>query len=314
MKKVFFLLFAVLCLVSCRTAVVEESPELETLVPVVEGPSSSNPSLDAASDVTSDVASDVLSVESYGTSQVPVLEPQLDVENEITDNLDASSENPSLEDNLEASITEEPSDELEPIPVEQNDSASSDDMGSPMDSVGSIEEPSLGSSLDVVEETSPSEESLTAGENPIDEVSEPSAIEETKGFEASVSVPQNVQPNNQVPPAVQPKASVEPKVEDGSFMDRLTAFVLREKLFCFGVLTVFIGIVMLVVVMIRDLVRAGRRNSKNYKPVQDADGIEDEPNPSVSSIATNGHDDHDEKHENSAIDDDDEFLRSLLNS
>lgn len=306
MKKVFFLLFAVLCLVSCRTAVVEESPELETLVPVVEGPSSSNSPLDAASDV--------LSVESDGTSQIPVLEPQLDVENEITDNLEASSANPSLQDNLEVSITEEPSDELETIPVEQNDSASSDDMGSPMDSVDSIEEPTIGTSLDVVEETSISEESLAAGENPIDEVSELSAVEETKGSETSVSVPQNVQPNNQVPPAVQPKASVEPKVEDGSFMDRLTAFVLREKLFCFGVLTVFIGIVMLIVVMIRDLVRAGRRNSKNYKPVQDADGIEDEPNPSVSSIATNGHDSHDEKRENSAIDDDDEFLRSLLNS
>jgi len=305
-KKVFFLLFAVLCLVSCRTAAVEESPELETLVPVVEGPSSSNSPLDAASDV--------LSVESDGTSQIPVLEPQLDVENEITGNLEASSANPSLQDNLEVSITEEPSDELETIPVEQNDSASSDDMGSPMDSVDSIEEPTIGTSLDVVEETSISEESLAAGENPIDEVSELSAVEETKGSETSVSVPQNVQPNNQVPPAVQPKASVEPKVEDGSFMDRLTAFVLREKLFCFGVLTVFIGIVMLIVVMIRDLVRAGRRNSKNYKPVQDADGIEDEPNPSVSSIATNGHDSHDEKRENSAIDDDDEFLRSLLNS
>ena len=183
-----------------------------------------------------------------------------------------------------------------------------------MDSVGSIEEPSLGTSLGVVDEVALSEESLTAGENPIEEVSEPSAVEETNGSATSVSVPQNVQPNNQVPPAVQPKASVETKVEEGSFMDRLTAFVLREKLFCFGMLTVFIGIVMLIVVMIRDLVRAGRRNSKNYKPVQDADDIEDEPNPSVSSIATNGHDGHDEKHENSAIDDDDEFLRSLLNS
>lgn len=314
MKKVFFLLFAVLCLVSCRTAVVEESPELETLVPVVEGPSSSNSPLDAASDVAVDVVSDVLPVEPDETSQIPVLEPQLDVENEITDNFEASSENLSLQDNLEVSITEEPSDELETIPVEQHDSASSDDMVSPMDNVGSIDEPSLGTPLDFVEGTSPSEESLTAGENPIDEVSEPSVIEETKGSETSVSVPQNVQSNNQVPPAVQTKASVEPKVEDGSFMDRLTAFVLREKLFCFGVLTVFIGIVMLIVVMIRDLVRAGRRNSKNYKPVQDADGIEDEPNPSVSSIATNGHDGHDEKHENSAIDDDDEFLRSLLNS
>ncbi len=183
-----------------------------------------------------------------------------------------------------------------------------------MGNVDSIEEPSLGTSLDVVEKTSPFEESLTAGESPIDEVSEPSAVEETKGSEASVSVPQNVQPNNQVPPAVQPKASVEPNVEDGSFMDRLTAFVLREKLFCFGVLTVFIGIVMLIVVMIRDLVRAGRRNSRNYKPVQGADGVEDEPTPSVSSVETNGHDSHDEKRENSAIDDDDEFLRSLLNS
>lgn len=302
MKKVLFLLFAVLCLVSCQTATVEDSPELETLVPVVEGVSDSNSIVDVGV------------IGSEETSLVPVVEPQLDVENEITVDLEAASENPSKEEGVDVSAPEEPLNEdsnvevpLESSPVVQDDSVLSYDVDSSIeDSVESFdvaEEPSVETSFGLVEEAPLVGESSTDSEKPIDEPLDAPAIEETN----TESLPS--QPNAPVEPIVQPKANAEPKVEEGSLLDRLTAFVLREKLFSFGVLTVFIGIVMLIVVMIRDLVRAGR-SSRGYSPVHD-DADDVEPSSTGSTETSNK---SEERKETSAIDDDDEFLRSLLNS
>lgn len=304
MKKVLFLLFAVLCLVSCQTATVEDSPELETLVPVVEGVSDSNSIVDVGV------------VGSEETSLVPVVEPQLDVENEITVDLEAASENPSKEEGVDVPAPEEPSNEdsnvevpLESSPVVQDDSVLSYDMDSSIeDSVESFdvaEEPSVETSFGLVEEAPLVGESSTDSEKPIDEPLDEPAIEETN----TESLPS--QPNAPVEPIVRPKANAEPKVEEGSFLDRLTAFVLREKLFSFGVLTVFIGIVMLIVVMIRDLVRAGR-SSKGHGTVQDS--ADDEPSSTGSKAMAEASEKQEERKESSSIDDDDEFLRSLLNS
>lgn len=306
MKKVLFLLFAVLCLVSCQTATVEDSPELETLVPVVEGVSDSNSIVDVGV------------IGSEETSLVPVVEPQLDVENEITVDLEAASENPSKEEGVDVSAPEEPLNEdsnvevpLESSPVVQDDSVLSYDVDSSIeDSVESFdvaEEPSVETSFGLVEEAPLVGEPSPVGEKPIEEPSDASAIEETKKEAKTESLPS--QPNAPVAPISQPKTNAEPKVEEGSFLDRLTAFVLREKLFSFGVLTVFIGVVMLIVVMIRDLVRAGR-NSRGGSPVpDDADDVEPS---STGSTATSNN--GEERKETSSIDDDDEFLRSLLNS
>lgn len=298
MKKVLFLLFAVLCLVSCRTATVEDSPELETLVPVVEGVSDSNSIVDVGV------------VGSEETSLVPVVEPQLDVENEITVDLEAASENPSKEEGVDVSAPEEPLNEdsnvevpLESSPVEQSDSVLADGQDPSMEDVAVMEEYSVETSFGTEEEASLVGESSTTSEKPIEEPSDAPAIEETN----TESLPS--QPNAPAAPIAQPKANAEPKVEEGSFMDRLTAFVLREKLFSFGVLTVFIGVVMLIVVMIRDLVRAGR-NSRGYSPVHD-DADDVEPSSTGSTETSNK---SEERKETSAIDDDDEFLRSLLNS
>lgn len=306
MKKVLFLLFAVLCLVSCQTATVEDSPELETLVPVVEGVSDSNSIVDVGV------------VGSEETSLVPVVEPQLDVENEITVDLEAASENPSKEEGVDVPAPEEPSNEdsnvevpLESSPVVQDDSVLSYDVDSSIeDSVESFdvaEEPSVETSFGTEEEAPLVGESSTTSEKPIEEPSDAPAIEETKKETKTESL--SSQPNAPAAPIAQPKANAEPKVEEGSFMDRLTAFVLREKLFSFGVLTVFIGVVMLIVVMIRDLVRAGR-NSRGYSPVHD-DADDVEPSSTGSTETSNK---SEERKETSAIDDDDEFLRSLLNS
>lgn len=305
MKKVLFLLFAVLCLVSCQTATVEDSPELETLVPVVEGVSDSNSIVDVGV------------IGSEETSLVPVVEPQLDVKNEITVDLEAASENPSKEEGVDVSAPEEPLNEdsnvevpLESSPVVQDDSVLSYDVDSSIeDSVESFdvaEEPSVETSFGLVEEAPLVGESSTDSEKPIDEPLDAPAIEETN----TESLPS--QPNAPVEPIVQPKANAEPKVEEGSLLDRLTAFVLREKLFSFGVLTVFIGIVMLIVVMIRDFVRAGR-SSRGYSPVHD-DADDVEPSSTGSKAMAEASEKQEERKESSSIDDDDEFLRSLLNS
>ncbi len=99
------------------------------------------------------------------------------------------------------------------------------------------------------------------------------------------------------------------KKDESSLINKLKALFLREKLFWFGVLTIVLGIILLVIALIRDVLNACRCHSKkNAKKTSTKNKKAKE-----SDIFA---DEETQKDENSstkvALDDDEAFLRSLL--
>lgn len=294
MKKFLFLLFSVLCLVSCRTATVDNSPELETMVLVVE----------------KDAGADSTPVEAIGTEDVVVEEPSLDAAAPV---LEAESEisAPADQNALDGTLIPEVSDES---PVDQPEEPSETQVSMEESPEAADEDSALFVAVDSAVEQPQSEETIAQETVTLEPETEPvedvsivqnavqSVIEETSSVDAALQVESSPKVS-EVQRQLAPQSMQ--KVEEGSFLDRLTEFVLREKLFSFGVLTVFIGIVMLIVVLIKDLVGNGRHGGSKQSSSKDA---ADEGKGKADSGADEA------RHESSSLDDDDEFLRSLLNS
>lgn len=294
MKKFLFLLFSVLCLVSCRTATVDNSPELETMVLVVE----------------KDAGADATPVEAIGTDDVVVVEPSQDADAPV---LEAESEASGTADQnaldgtfIPEATDEQPVDQPEessetPVPMEESTDAVDEDSASLVAVDSAVEQPQSEETI-ALETVTQEPETEPVEDVSIVQDAVQSVIEETSSVDAALQVESSPKVS-EVQRQLAPQSMQ--KVEEGSFLDRLTEFVLREKLFSFGVLTVFIGIVMLIVVLIKDLVGNGSHGGSKQARSKDS---ADEGKGKAGSSADEA------RHESSSLDDDDEFLKSLLNS
>lgn len=294
MKKFLFLLFSVLCLVSCRTATVDNSPELETMVLVVEK--------DAGADATPAEAigtDDVVAVEPSQDADASVLEAESEASGTADQNALDGTSIPEVSDETLLDQPEEPSETS--VPMEESTEAADEDSASFVAVDSAVEQPQSEETIALETVTQETEtepvEDVSIVQDAVQRV-----IDETSSVDAALQVESSPMVS-EVQRQLAPQSMQ--KVEEGSFLDRLTEFVLREKLFSFGVLTVFIGIVMLIVVLIKDLVGNGSHGgSKQARSKEAAD--------EGKGKADAGADEA--RHESSSLDDDDEFLKSLLNS
>ncbi len=132
-------------------------------------------------------------------------------------------------------------------------------------------------------------------------------IETTSGEELSSDTRYDLEVSNNDEMPVVPMAPVQEA--KSSLIDKLIAFFLREKLFWFGVLTVCIGIIMLIIAFIRDIISACSRHSK--KTVKASTKKKSSKAKNEEALEC------EEKQEDSnatsvALDDNEAFLRSLL--
>lgn len=294
MKKFLFLLFSVLCLVSCRTATVDNSPELETMVLVVE----------------KDAGADATPAEAIGTDDVVVVEPSqdadapvLETESEASGTADQNAlDGTSILEVSDETLVDQPEEPSETsVPMEESTEAADEDSASFVAVDSAVEQPQSEETI-ALETVTQEPETEPVEDVSIVQDAVQSVIEETSSVDASLQVESSPMVS-EVQRQLAPQSMQ--KVEEGSFLDRLTEFVLREKLFSFGVLTVFIGIVMLIVVLIKDLVGNGSHGgSKQARSKDSADEGKGKSDAGADEA----------RHESSSLDDDDEFLKSLLNS
>lgn len=182
---------------------------------------------------------------------------------------------------------------------------------------GTDVEPKIETSSEVAEENANTINSDEIIEDDKEILSEQEDLSETISQEESisdVSESLNAPSNEEMQKAVTTEVTtvVSAKEDKNSLIDKLISLFLKEKLFWFGVFTMFVGIVMLIIVFIRDMINACRRRSKKNEKKMSAKKREckSEKSQDVSS---------EEKQEelnssNTSFDDDEAFLRSLLNT
>ena len=260
--------------------------------------------------VEKDAGADATPAEAIGTDDVVAVEPSQDADASV---LEAESEASGTADQnaLDGTSIPEVSDETlldqpeEPsetsVPMEESTEAADEDSASFVAVDSAVEQPQSEETIALETVTQETEtepvEDVSIVQDAVQRV-----IDETSSVDAALQVESSPMVS-EVQRQLAPQSMQ--KVEEGSFLDRLTEFVLREKLFSFGVLTVFIGIVMLIVVLIKDLVGNGSHGgSKQARSKEAAD--------EGKGKADAGADEA--RHESSSLDDDDEFLKSLLNS
>lgn len=174
-------------------------------------------------------------------------------------------------------------------------------------------EPKIETSSEVAEENASTINSDEIIEDDKEILSEQEDVSETTPQEEStrdVSESPNAPSNEEVQKTVTTVVSA--KEDKSSLIDKLISVFLKEKLFWFGVFTIIVGIIMLIIVFIRDMINACRRRSKKREKKMSTKKrkCKSEKSQDVSS---------EEKQEelsssNASFDDDEAFLRSLLNT
>lgn len=295
MKKVLFLLFAVLCLVSCRTATVDDSAELETLVLVVED----NGKGYVQDDAVPQTADLPISEE---VSTIPQVESEFDdsileVQNDdSTIGFSSEVETVATNDGDEVPLDSSASSVEESLNIDSQDGSldyKAEEIIAAEDSNAEtiVDDSDVESILDDEAISDDSNDYVEAKE-PLDEA----ATEPVQQSSSEIAVVPSETPNQIVQSSTY---ALTTEKEKGCFFKCLLDFILREKLFSLGVLTVFIGLVMLIVALFRNIIRSAKGHSGSGPNCKDPNEPKDDARP---------------MHEDLSMDDEDEFLKSLLNS
>lgn len=265
MKKVFFLLIAVLCLVSCRTAAVKDLGDIETVVPVSLGENA------VVQTETVDVSS-VQEVSIEGTSQ-----EKSSVVPEIATEIDSESDSESdTESNIESNVENDVESDI----AEENVISSEDTSSEVLESNETLETVENDVQVDTEDTISISDEPVQ--DVPVMQVSTTSSPSSSPSGDLNVSMQEE-------------RVSYVYKPEKESFFYSLLAFVKKEPVFSVGVLSVLVGVILLIIALIKAIVRSCKSNK-------------------VDDDTKDKKDEEDEERKDDGTLDDDEFLRSLLNS